>query len=105
MNRRVFLRTSFGLASWFAASRYSFANNLRRISKFSVTLPGLGRDGANNVGNYLPVLSPDTTTFPGTDYYDVVAGQFTQTLHPSIGQPSSGVTRTRRAAMPDTLAA
>src|SRR5690349_1505617 len=82
MNRRLFLKTSFGLASLVAASRYSFGNNLRRISKFSVTLPGLGRDGANNMGNYLPVLSPDTRTFHGTDYYDIVAGQFTQTLHP-----------------------
>ena len=86
MNRRLFLKTSLGVAGWFAASRYSFGNNLRRISKFSVTLPGLGRDGANNIGNYLPVLSPDTKTFPGTDYYDIVAGQFTQTLHPSIGE-------------------
>jgi spore coat protein A len=51
-----------------------------------VTLPGLGPDGANNIGNYLPVLSPDTTTFPGIDYYDVIASQFTQTLHPSIGE-------------------
>jgi hypothetical protein len=47
MNRRPFLRTSVGLASWFAASRYLFGNSLRRISKFSGTLPGLGRDGAN----------------------------------------------------------
>jgi spore coat protein A len=86
MNRRVFLKTSAGLAGLMAVSRYSFGNNLRRISKFSVTLPGLGRDGANNVGNYLPVLSPDTKTFPGTDYYDIIASQFTQTLHPSIGE-------------------
>ena len=86
MHRRLFLKTSLGLASWVAVSRSSFGNNFRKISKFTVTLPGLGRDGANNIGNYLPVLSPDTKTFPGTDYYDVVAGQFTQTLHPSIGE-------------------
>jgi FtsP/CotA-like multicopper oxidase with cupredoxin domain len=86
MHRRLFLKTSIGVAGWFAASRYSFGNNFRGISKFTVTLPGLGRDAANNIGNYLPVLSPDTATFPGTDYYDVVAGQFAQTLHPSIGE-------------------
>jgi len=86
MNRRVFLKTSAGLAGLMAVSRYSFGNNLRRVRKFSVTLPGLGPDGANEIGNYVPVLSPDTTTFPGTDYYDVVASQFTQTLHPSIGE-------------------
>jgi len=85
MNRRRFLKTSAGFAGWIAASRYSFANG-RGITKFAVTLPGLGRDGANNIGNYLPLLSPDTSTFPGTDYYNVAAGQFTQTLHPSIGE-------------------
>jgi len=84
MNRRRFLKTSVGLVGWAAASRYAFGNG-RGTSKFSVTLPGLGRDGANDVGNYLPVLSPDTNSFPGTDYYDIVAGQFTQTLHPSLG--------------------
>src|SRR5512138_319358 len=86
MNRRRFLKTSMGAAGWLVASRYSFASNLRRVRKFSVTLPGLGPDGANEIGNYLPVLSPDTATFPGTDYYDIVASQFAQTLHPSIGE-------------------
>ena len=86
MNRRLFLKTSAGVAGWLTVSRYSFGNNLRKIRKFSVTLPGLGPDGANELGNYLAVLSPDTTTFPGTDYYNIVARQFTQTLHPSIGE-------------------
>ena len=88
MNRRLFLKTSLGTTGWLVASRYryAFGQSVRRISKFGVTLPGLGPDGANNLGNYLPVLSPDTTTFPGTDYYDVVARQFTQTLHPAIGE-------------------
>jgi FtsP/CotA-like multicopper oxidase with cupredoxin domain len=85
MNRRRFLKMSVELAGCVAASRYSFGNG-RGTSKFTATLPGLGRDAANNFGNYLPVLSPDTAKFPGTDYYDVVAGPFTQTLHPSIGK-------------------
>ena len=88
MNRRLFLKTSLGATGWLAAARYGFAfgQSIRGISKFRATLPGLGPDGANNLGNYLPVLTPDTTTFPGTDYYDIVARQFTQTLHPAIGE-------------------
>jgi FtsP/CotA-like multicopper oxidase with cupredoxin domain len=31
------------------------------------------------------VLSPDTKSYPGTDYYEIIAKQFTQTLHPAIG--------------------
>jgi len=53
MPRRLSLKTSLGVAGWFASSRYSFGNNFRSISKFSVTLPGLGRDGANNSRNRL----------------------------------------------------
>ena len=39
------------------------------IKKFVDTLPGLTEAGANNLGQYIPVAEPDTTTFPGTDYY------------------------------------
>ena len=54
------------------------------ITKFSATLPGLGPSGANNYGNYIPVLSPDTKSFPGTDFYHIVVKQYTQRLHPAI---------------------
>ena len=55
MNRRLCLTTSLGVTGWLAAARYGFAfgQSVRGITKFRVTLPGLGPDGANNVGNYL----------------------------------------------------
>ncbi|MDM7912816.1 MAG: hypothetical protein QUS09_06935, partial [Methanotrichaceae archaeon] len=34
------------------------------IRKFVDTLPGLGVAGANNLGQYIPVAIPDTTTYP-----------------------------------------
>jgi spore coat protein A len=40
-------------------------------------LPGLGPTG-------IPVLTPNKTLFPGTDYYEIEAAQFTQQLHPAI---------------------
>ena len=88
MNRRHFLRKAAGVAGWFTIPRsisFRRRNNPRNITKFSATLPGLGPDGANNLGNYIPVLTPDKRTYPGIDYYDIVAQQFTQTLHPAIG--------------------
>jgi spore coat protein A len=54
------------------------------IRKFLATLPALGPGGANNFGNYLTVLSPNTAKYPGTDYYEIVAKQFTQKLHDDI---------------------
>ena len=75
------------MAGWYGLARFDWSpgRGTKRITKFHATLPGLGPDGANNLGNYIPVLSPDTKTYPGIDYYDIVAQQFTQTLHPLIG--------------------
>jgi spore coat protein A len=87
MNRRQFLLATGGAAAFLGMRRrgFAFGQSPRGIPKFDATLPGLGPAGANNYGNYIPVLSPDTTRFRGVDYYDVTARQFTQTLHPKIG--------------------
>lgn len=63
---------------------FPYSQSPAGIRKFLVGLPALGPGGANNVGNYIPVLTPDTQKHKGTDYYEVVAKQFTQQLHPDI---------------------
>ncbi len=54
------------------------------IRKFVDTLPGLYTTGANNLGNFIPVAIPDKTTFPGSDYYEIELGQFTQKMHSDL---------------------
>ncbi|MBK8573119.1 MAG: multicopper oxidase domain-containing protein [Holophagaceae bacterium] len=54
------------------------------IRKFVDTLPGLTAANANNLGNYIPVAVPDTTTFPGSDYYDIGLVDFRQQLHSDL---------------------
>ena len=51
------------------------------IKKFVDTLPGSGESQANDLGNYIPVAQPDTTTYPGTDYYEIAVVQYRQKLH------------------------
>ena len=46
------------------------------IRKFVDTLPGLGEGAKNNLGQYIPVAVPDTTTYPGTDYYEIAVVQY-----------------------------
>ena len=46
-------------------------NGATGIRKFVDTLPGLTAAGANNLGQYIPVAVADTTTFPGSDYYEI----------------------------------
>jgi FtsP/CotA-like multicopper oxidase with cupredoxin domain len=54
------------------------------IRKFVDTLPGLGPQNANNLGNFLPVAIPDTTTFPGSDFYNIGVVDYTQQLHSDL---------------------
>ncbi len=54
------------------------------IRKFVDTLPGLGVGAANNLGQYLPVAVPDKTSFPGSDYYVIELGQYTEKLGSDI---------------------
>jgi spore coat protein A len=65
------------------ARAYAFAQS-PILRKFVDSLPGLTVAGANNLGQYLTVLTPNTATFPGSDYYRVVAGQYTQKVHSSL---------------------
>jgi len=55
--------------------------------KFVDTLPGLGEEGMNNLGQYLPVAVPDTTTFTtangyeDADYYVIALVQHREQMH------------------------
>jgi spore coat protein A len=86
-NRRQFLKTC-AMASAGAlllrGKAWSFNHSPSGVTKFVTTLPGLGPSGANSLGNYIPVLSPNTTKFRGTDYYEIVAKEFKQQVHPGI---------------------
>jgi FtsP/CotA-like multicopper oxidase with cupredoxin domain len=58
------------------------------IKKFVDTLSGLGPTGINNLGQYIPVAVPDTTTFPGTDYYEIAVVQHREQMSSSL--PATG---------------
>jgi PKD repeat protein len=58
-----------------------FTNGIR---KFVDTVPGLNAAQANNLGAYIPVAIPDTTTYPGDDYYEIELGEFTQKMHSDV---------------------
>ncbi len=51
------------------------------IKKFVDTLPGQGEANANDLGQYIPVAQPDTTTYPGTDYYEIAVVQYRMKFH------------------------
>lgn len=54
------------------------------IRKFIDRMPGLGPDNVNNLGQYMPVAVPDTTTYPGSDYYEIGLVQFREQMHTDL---------------------
>jgi len=73
------------LFPWRRALPFDQSPTVPGVPLFDATLPGLGPGGKNNYGNYISVLSPKANPmFPGADYYEIVAKQYTQQVHPSI---------------------
>jgi len=64
--------------------------NVGAIRKFVEPLPGIGSPAAsstvqNTKGTaYLPVAVPDTTTYPGSDYYEIGLKDYTQQFSPDL---------------------
>lgn len=54
------------------------------IRKFVDEVPGLGVANANGLGQYIPVAIPDTTTYPGADYYEIELDQYTEQMHSDL---------------------
>ncbi len=54
------------------------------IRKFVDSLPGLGPSGANDLGQYMVIASPDNSTYPGCDYYEIGLVQYTEKMHTDL---------------------
>jgi FtsP/CotA-like multicopper oxidase with cupredoxin domain len=62
------------------------------IRKFVDALPGLGPTpaadplgiGPNGLGQYIPIATPDTTTFSGSDYYELELIEYTEKMHSDL---------------------
>src|SRR6266568_210013 len=78
MNRRQFLQAGAIVGSGFLTRRslYGYAQS-PSLKKFIQALPGLGPSG-------IPIAAPNTTTYPGYDYYKITMGEYTAQLHPDL---------------------
>ena len=54
------------------------------IRKFVDSLPGLGAANANNLGQYIPLAIADTTTYPGSDYYQIGLVEYFQKMNSDL---------------------
>lgn len=58
------------------------------LRKFVDSLPGLGAANANNLGQYIPVATPDTASFPGSDYYEIGLRDYSVKMHSDLPKPT-----------------
>jgi len=65
---------------------YTTANwaNSPPLAKFVDTLPGLTIANKNNLNQFLPVAVPDTTTYPGSDYYIIELREYSEKMHSDL---------------------
>lgn len=70
-----------GIPDYFNVPNWANSPPLR---KFVDTLPGLNSVNQNNLGQYIPVAIPDTTTYPGSDYYEIELGEYTKKMHSDL---------------------
>ena len=54
------------------------------IKKFVDWLPEPGPGGVNNLGQYIPIANSDTTTYPGSDYYEIALVQDAEKMHSDL---------------------
>ena len=59
------------------------------LTKFVDKLPGLGKANANARGQYLPVATPDITTYPGSDYYEIELVEYNEQMHSDLPAPGT----------------
>lgn len=73
-----------GVGNWAFSPQPDPTTGTGGILKFQDSLPGLGAANANNLGQYLPVAVADTTTYSGSDYYEIALIQYTEKLSTSL---------------------
>lgn len=55
------------------------------IRKFVDSLPGVGASNASTLdGHYIPLAVPDTTSYPGSDYYEIELREYEHRFHSDL---------------------
>ncbi|WP_097026786.1 hypothetical protein [Clostridium peptidivorans] len=74
-------KTGYLIPNYFNTANWAYSPKMR---KFIDAMPMLGPSGANALGQYIPVAVPDTTTYPGCDYYEIAVVEFKEQMHSDL---------------------
>ncbi|WP_175491888.1 fibronectin type III domain-containing protein [Paenibacillus sophorae] len=73
--------TGYLIPDYFGTANWAYSPPLR---KFVDAMPGLGPSSTNALGQYIPIAAPDTTTYPGSDYYEIAVVEFKEQMHSDL---------------------
>ncbi len=73
--------TGYPVPDYFGAANWAYTPPLR---KFVDAVPGLGASSINALGQYIPIAVADTTTYPGSDYYEIAVIEFKEQMHSDL---------------------
>jgi len=73
--------TGYPVPDYFGTANWAYSPPLR---KFIDNMPRLGPSGSNALGQYIPVAVADTTTYPGSDYYEIAVVEFMEQMHSDL---------------------
>ena len=73
--------TGYPVPDYFGKANWAYTPPLR---KFIDAMPGMGSSSANALGQYIPVAVADTTTYPGSDYYEIAVVEFKEQMHSDL---------------------
>ena len=73
--------TGYLVPDYFGAANWAYTPPLR---KFVDAMSGLGPSNTNALGQYIPVAVADTTTYPGSDYYEIAMVEFKEQMHSDL---------------------
>ena len=72
---------TWGAPDYFATPNWANSPPLR---KFIDGLPGLTSAASNSLGQYIPIANPDTTTYPGSEYYVIGLKDYSLKMHTDL---------------------
>lgn len=82
VNPKVVITDATGSGARAAATISPIGPTTAGMRKFVDTLPRFNT--ANNLGQMVPVAVPDTVTYPGSDYYEIEAGEYSEKMHSDL---------------------
>lgn len=78
-----------GVPDYFNTPNWANSPPLRKFIDALPVPKAPGSQGTPTLGQYIPIAVPDTTTYPGSDYYEIEVGEYNERMHSDLPIPGT----------------